>query len=95
MVPEFACNEGMTGPRLEKEDKILLGHKQQPGHPLLPAGNCSSQLLAHRRFLLYLHQPHSCRETAPSLHFSSKASLNPAGCPVKKITVYFSLHGEN
>lgn len=95
VVPEFDCNEGMTGPRLDKENKFLLGHKWQHSHPLLLAGNCSSQLLAHRRFLLCPHQPHSHRETAPSLQFSGKASLNPTGYPVTKMTVYFSLHGEN
>lgn len=90
-VPEFACNEGMTGPRLDKEDKILLGHKWHHGHPLRLAGNCSSQLLAHRRFLLCPRQPHSHRETVPSRHFSSKASLNPAGYPVGKMTEFIFL----
>lgn len=28
-MPEFHRNEGMAGPRLDKEDKTLLGHKQQ------------------------------------------------------------------
>lgn len=66
VVLAFGCNEGMAGPRLDKEDKILLGHSQQHSHPLHLAGNCSSRLLAHGRFLLCPHQPHSHRETAAS-----------------------------
>jgi len=91
VVLEFDCNETVTVPRLDNEDKILLGRKQQQGHPLLPAGNCSSWLPVCRRFLLCPHQPHSHQETAPSLHFSSKASLNTAGHPVTKTTEFIFL----
>lgn len=73
VMPEFDYNEGMAGPRLDKEDKTLPGHKQQ--HSPVESGRQLLIPTAGPREISALTAPASEPQRNCFLHFVSSANL--------------------